>query len=69
MRLTIPSVLIVRRSLRVRGALGADFTAETELKDAAWYYPDPKEKAKNIKDYVAFCKLHDLQLLTIEPER
>jgi uncharacterized protein (DUF427 family) len=26
-------------------------------KDAAWYYPEPKEKAKNIKDYVAFCKL------------
>jgi uncharacterized protein (DUF427 family) len=27
-----------------------------ELKDAAWYYPEPKEKAKNIKDHVAFCK-------------
>jgi len=25
-------------------------------KDAAWYYPDPKSKAKNIKDYVAFWK-------------
>jgi uncharacterized protein (DUF427 family) len=25
------------------------------LKDAAWFYPEPKEKAKNIKDYVAFC--------------
>jgi uncharacterized protein (DUF427 family) len=24
--------------------------------DAAWYYPEPKDKAKNIKDYVAFCK-------------
>ena len=23
-------------------------------KDAAWYYPDPKEAAKEIKDYVAF---------------
>ena len=23
-------------------------------KDAAWYYPDPKEAASNIKDYVAF---------------
>jgi len=30
---------------------------ETELKDAAWYYPEPKEKANNIKDYVAFCML------------
>jgi uncharacterized protein (DUF427 family) len=29
--------------------------AETEFKNAAWYYPDPKEKAKNIKDHVAFC--------------
>jgi len=23
-------------------------------KDAAWTYPDPKEKARHIKDYVAF---------------
>ncbi|KAF2424883.1 DUF427-domain-containing protein [Tothia fuscella] len=27
-----------------------------ELKDAAWYYPSPLDKAKNIKDYVAFYK-------------
>ena len=25
-------------------------------KDAAWYYPAPKEAAKNIKDYIAFWK-------------
>ena len=25
-------------------------------KDAAWYYPDPKEAAQQIKDYVAFWK-------------
>ena len=25
-------------------------------KDAAWYYPDPKEAAKNIKGYIAFWK-------------
>ena len=24
--------------------------------DAAWYYPDPKEAARQIKDYVAFYK-------------
>lgn len=24
--------------------------------DAAWYYPEPKEAAKNIKNYVAFWK-------------
>jgi hypothetical protein len=35
-----------------------DQRAETELKNAAWYYPIPKEKALNIKDYVAFCKSH-----------
>jgi len=23
-------------------------------KDAAWFYPDPKEAAKNIKGYIAF---------------
>ena len=25
-------------------------------KDAAWYYPDPKPAAANIKDYIAFWK-------------
>ena len=24
--------------------------------DAAWYYPDPKDAAREIKDYVAFWK-------------
>jgi len=24
--------------------------------DAAWYYPEPKEAAKQIKDYIAFWK-------------
>ena len=27
-----------------------------ENKDAAWYYPTPKEKAKNITNYVAFWR-------------
>ncbi|EOO03963.1 putative duf427 domain protein [Phaeoacremonium minimum UCRPA7] len=27
-----------------------------ELKNAAWFYPTPKDKAQNIKDYVAFYK-------------
>jgi len=25
-------------------------------KEAAWFYPDPKEAAKQIKNYVAFWK-------------
>lgn len=25
-------------------------------KDAAWYYPDPKQKAQNIKGYIAFWR-------------
>jgi uncharacterized protein (DUF427 family) len=25
-------------------------------KDAAWYYPDPNDAAKNIKNYIAFWK-------------
>jgi uncharacterized protein (DUF427 family) len=25
-------------------------------KDAAWYYPNPKDKAQNIKNYVAFWR-------------
>lgn len=27
-----------------------------ENKDAAWYYPDPKDAAKNISGYVAFWR-------------
>jgi uncharacterized protein (DUF427 family) len=27
-----------------------------ENKDAAWYYPETKDLAKNLKDYVAFWK-------------
>lgn len=27
-----------------------------ENKDAAWYYPDPKDAAANIKDHVAFWR-------------
>ncbi len=27
-----------------------------ENKDAAWYYPDPKEKAQNIKGHIAFWR-------------
>ncbi|KAF7531663.1 hypothetical protein G7054_g8666 [Neopestalotiopsis clavispora] len=29
---------------------------DKELENAAWYYPDTKEKANHIKDYVAFYK-------------
>lgn len=38
---------------------------ETELENAAWYYPEPLEKAKYIKDYVAFCKFFTPTLLSI----
>jgi uncharacterized protein (DUF427 family) len=27
-----------------------------QVKDGAWYYPDAKERAKNIEGYVAFYK-------------
>lgn len=30
-------------------------------KDAAWYYPDPKEAASQIKDYVAFWRGVEVQ--------
>jgi uncharacterized protein (DUF427 family) len=29
---------------------------DEENKGAAWYYPDPKEAARQIKDFVAFWK-------------
>ena len=28
----------------------------TDNRDAAWYYPDPKPKAENIRDRIAFWK-------------
>jgi uncharacterized protein (DUF427 family) len=31
-------------------------TNKTEVKDAAWYYPEPLEKMNKIKGYVAFYK-------------
>lgn len=39
--------------------LASYFTLDVDGKqntDAAWYYPDPKDAAKNIKDHVAFWK-------------
>ncbi len=32
-----------------------------ENRDAAWYYPDPKEAAAEIKDHVAFWRGIDVQ--------
>jgi len=32
-----------------------------ENRDAAWYYPDPKEAAAEIKDHVAFWRGVDVQ--------
>ncbi len=32
------------------------------LPDGAWTYPDPKEKASHIKDYVAFYKRNNLKV-------
>ena len=29
---------------------------DTVSKDAAWYYPDPKSAAANIKDHIAFWR-------------
>jgi uncharacterized protein (DUF427 family) len=31
-------------------------------KDAAWFYPEPKDAAKNIKDHIAFWKGVQVQL-------
>jgi uncharacterized protein (DUF427 family) len=31
--------------------------------DAAWFYPEPKEAAQNIKNYVAFWKDVEINLL------
>jgi|TARA_R110002003_G_scaffold283_1_gene18247 uncharacterized protein (DUF427 family) len=31
-------------------------TNKTEVKDAAWYYPDPLPDMNKIKGYVAFYK-------------
>ena len=45
------------------GIRWTDSMTETELKDAAWYYPETKEKANNIKGYVAFWKKYQSNML------
>ncbi|KAI0714002.1 DUF427-domain-containing protein, partial [Cerioporus squamosus] len=35
----------------------ATIGGKTEVNDVAWYYPETKEKANNIKGYVAFYKV------------
>ncbi|GKT48650.1 uncharacterized protein ColSpa_08831 [Colletotrichum spaethianum] len=32
---------------------------DDKLQNAAWYYPTPKDAAKEIKDHVAFCEYLD----------
>jgi uncharacterized protein (DUF427 family) len=32
-----------------------------EIADAAWYYPDPKDAAAEIKDHIAFWRGVDIQ--------
>lgn len=49
-----PPVAVCRSSLWWNST---NALAETELKDAAWYYPETLEKANHIKNYVAFCML------------
>ena len=51
---TIPSVLTVRMVLPCSNMNSRLIGIETEMKNAAWYYPVPKDKAANIKEYVAF---------------
>jgi uncharacterized protein (DUF427 family) len=34
-----------------------DSGAGKTLENAAWYYKEPYDAAKNIKDYIAFCEL------------
>jgi uncharacterized protein (DUF427 family) len=55
MQAIIASILTVS-SISFAGEASELTVAETELKNAAWYYPNPKDQAKNIKDYVAFCR-------------
>ena len=39
-----------------------DVVVDGEInKNAAWYYPDPKAKAENIKGYIAFWKGVEIQ--------
>jgi hypothetical protein len=43
-------------------------TAQT-LQDAAWYYPQPYDAAKNIKDYIAFCMIHPFRVVELSELR
>jgi uncharacterized protein (DUF427 family) len=43
-------------------------TNKTEIKDAAWYYPDPLPKMEKIKNYVAFYKTKGDIMVGVEEE-
>ncbi|KAF3009360.1 hypothetical protein E8E14_006763 [Neopestalotiopsis sp. 37M] len=45
-----------RKDVKFIGVLILTTMTDKELENAAWYYPDTKEKANHIKDYVAFYK-------------
>jgi uncharacterized protein (DUF427 family) len=36
-----------------------------EMTDAAWFYPEPFEKATHIKDFVAFCEFFSQRCLLL----
>jgi len=54
---TTPLQLMVSESELVGVLVHADESVGKEHVNSAWYYPEPKEKATNIKDHVAFCTL------------
>lgn len=38
----------------------ADGEVDKEISDAAWYYPETKGAAENIRGYVAFCEYSEV---------
>ena len=66
-RLSMERVCIVRSTppssdnlIAMSPRTAAYYDADVEgkhIQDIAWYYPNPKEKATNIKNYVAFYKV------------
>ncbi|CDO71689.1 hypothetical protein BN946_scf184915.g33 [Trametes cinnabarina] len=53
---------------RVASYYDATIGGKTVVNDVAWYYPEPKEKASDIKGYLAFYKVQLPQPSTFAQE-
>lgn len=58
----LPFLFLTYRNAKYYNVGFVEGGKKVEVEDVAWYYPEPKEKAKQIEGYVAFYKVRVLYL-------